>query len=259
MIGIYKITNPKGKIYIGQSIDIERRLKEYKNIKCLSQRKLRNSIIKYGWENHIVEVIEECSIENLNTIERYWQDYFNVLQHGLNCRLTQTHDKSGKDSISTKNKKSNSLKKCIIQYDMEGNFIKEWNSIIEAESILKISKISGACRGTNISIGGFLWRFKSSPLDNNYKFPTHKNTNKPKSEQTKERMSNSGKNKPQPPHFSKLISKPIVQYDLDGNFIKEWDSITNASISLNIDISSISKCCRNIYKTTSNFKFKYKI
>ncbi len=32
MIGIYKITNPEGKIYIGQSIDIDRRFKEYKRL-----------------------------------------------------------------------------------------------------------------------------------------------------------------------------------------------------------------------------------
>lgn len=33
MIGIYKITNPNGKVYIGQSIDLERRLYYYKNLK----------------------------------------------------------------------------------------------------------------------------------------------------------------------------------------------------------------------------------
>jgi group I intron endonuclease len=259
MVGIYKITNPKGKIYIGQSINIERRSKEYKNIIHSSQRKLKNSIKKYGWENHTFEIIEECSIGILNIRERYWQEYFNVLQEGLNCRLTKTHDKSGKDSNSTKTKKSNSLKKSIIQYDIEGNFIKEWSSIKEAELTLGLSKISGACRGTNISIGGFIWRFKSSPLDENYKPHIHKNTNKPKSNQTKEKMSISGKGIPQPSHFSKLVSKPIIQYDLKKNFIKEWNSITEASISLNIDHSAISKCCRNIYKTTNGFIFKYKL
>ena len=32
-IGIYKITSPSNKIYIGQSINIERRFKEYKTLK----------------------------------------------------------------------------------------------------------------------------------------------------------------------------------------------------------------------------------
>ena len=32
IVGIYKITNPKGKVYIGQSVDIERRFFRYRNI-----------------------------------------------------------------------------------------------------------------------------------------------------------------------------------------------------------------------------------
>ena len=52
MIGIYKITSPTGRIYIGQSIDIEKRIIKYQNIKCKSQRLLYNSLFKYGfnWE-----------------------------------------------------------------------------------------------------------------------------------------------------------------------------------------------------------------
>lgn len=71
MVGIYKITNPKGKIYIGQSIDIERRFKEYKGVYCKNQRKLYYSLKKYGWENHKFEVIEECNEKNLIQRENY--------------------------------------------------------------------------------------------------------------------------------------------------------------------------------------------
>ena len=259
MIGIYKITNPKGKIYVGQSIDIKRRFDEYRNFKHSSQTKIKRSLEKFGLESHKFETIEECHIKDLNTRERYWQEHFRVLEQGLNCRYTQTKDKSGKDSLETKNKKSNSLKKPIIQYDIQGNIIKEWESIKLAESELNLSKISGACRGTNITIGGFLWRFKISPLEENYTLHTHQNTNKPKSDITRNKMSIAGKGTPQPPHFSKLISKPVVQYDLKGNIIKEWESISLASIYLNIDKSAISKCCRGIYKTTNKFKFKYKV
>ena len=52
MVGIYKITNPNNRIYIGQSWNIESRLYSYKNGRCKNQRKLLNSIKKYGWENH---------------------------------------------------------------------------------------------------------------------------------------------------------------------------------------------------------------
>ena len=40
MIGIYKITNPKGKVYIGQSIDINRRFNEYQKMLCSQSKKL---------------------------------------------------------------------------------------------------------------------------------------------------------------------------------------------------------------------------
>lgn len=107
MIGIYKITSPTKKIYIGQSVDIERRFKEYKKNKNKYQYRVYNSLKKYGIENHIFEVIEECAIELLNIRERYWQDFYNVLsENGLNCRLTTTNDKSGELSIETKEKMS---------------------------------------------------------------------------------------------------------------------------------------------------------
>ena len=110
MIGIYKIKSPTNKIYIGQSINIDERFIKYKRKDCKQQVKLYNSFLKYGIEKHIFEIIEECNIELLNERERYWQDFYNVLEYGLNCRLTNTNDKSGKMSIETKLKLSKSRK-----------------------------------------------------------------------------------------------------------------------------------------------------
>ena len=112
MIGIYKITNPKGKIYIGQSIDINKRFAFYKRQKCKGQIKLYNSFIKYGFKSHTFEVIVECEINQLNKLERYYQDLFNVIgKNGLNLKLTKTTDKKVEFSIETKNKISYSHKK----------------------------------------------------------------------------------------------------------------------------------------------------
>ena len=103
--GIYKITSPTGRVYIGQSIDIEKRRKSYfKPTGALGQTRLKNSLKKHGVENHKFEIIEECLEENLNRRERYWQDFYNVLDEGLNCKLTQSEDKSGKLSDETKEK-----------------------------------------------------------------------------------------------------------------------------------------------------------
>jgi len=94
-IGIYKITSPSNKIYIGQSINIEKRWKKYKNLHCKDQIRLYNSFLKYGVNLHIFEVIEYCEIDKLNERERFWQDYYDVCNSklGLNCRLTKSNDK----------------------------------------------------------------------------------------------------------------------------------------------------------------------
>jgi group I intron endonuclease len=105
MIGIYKITSPSNKIYIGQSIDIKKRFDSYRRMdkKNKKQTKLWNSFLKHGFLNHKFEIIEECSIELLNERERYYQDLHNVLSiNGLNCLLTKTNTKkqlSSKESI----------------------------------------------------------------------------------------------------------------------------------------------------------------
>ena len=111
MIGIYRITSPSGKIYIGQSIDIKKRFSQYKSLyNSKNQIALHRSFLKYGIINHSFEVIEECSIDLLNERERFWQDYYNVLCKGLNSKTTSINGKSGKLSKDTILKMSKSLK-----------------------------------------------------------------------------------------------------------------------------------------------------
>ena len=97
MVGIYKITSPSGKIYIGQSVNILSRINKYKNAKCITQPIILKSILKYGWENHLFEIILECEKSELNEKERYYQELFNCSgKNGLNCMLTNTSTKTGK-------------------------------------------------------------------------------------------------------------------------------------------------------------------
>jgi group I intron endonuclease len=86
--GIYKITNPVGKIYIGQSRDIIKRLNGYKRGVCKQQTKLYHSVHKYGWDNHVFEVIEQCTILQLNDQEIYWINFYDCFDtdHGLNLQ-----------------------------------------------------------------------------------------------------------------------------------------------------------------------------
>jgi group I intron endonuclease len=105
-IGIYKITNPSGKVYIGQSVNLDRRVSRYRNAwnHCKGQRRLYNSIKKYGWDKHAFEIIEYCEEHQLNDKERYYQEKYNTIQKGLNCKYTETNEKSGKLSEQTKKK-----------------------------------------------------------------------------------------------------------------------------------------------------------
>jgi len=108
--GIYRITNPNGKIYIGQAVDIIKRWSEYNlnNLNLPKQPKVHRSLNKYGVEQHKFEIIEECTIEQLNEREIYWGEYYNVLgENGLNLKLG---GRSGKLNNDVKNQISKSLK-----------------------------------------------------------------------------------------------------------------------------------------------------
>ena len=85
MIGIYKIQSLSGKIYIGQSWNIRKRKSQYSRAACKKQLKLYSSIKKYGWENHIFEIIHELPFdvkqEILNEYELlYWELYNNIFE-----------------------------------------------------------------------------------------------------------------------------------------------------------------------------------
>ncbi len=86
LIGIYKITSPSGKIYIGKSTDIYKRWTGYKVKQNKKQTKLYNSFNKYGVLNHKFEIIELCDILNLSEKETFYIKKYNTYNtdNGLN-------------------------------------------------------------------------------------------------------------------------------------------------------------------------------
>lgn len=88
MIGIYKITSPSNKVYIGQSINIEKRWYDHKKVYKTKKSRLYSSFVKYGIENHVFEVITICLIEDLNKLEKYYVDLYESTNNikGLNLR-----------------------------------------------------------------------------------------------------------------------------------------------------------------------------
>lgn len=87
--GIYKITNLiNGHIYIGQSIDIERRWYNHKHRHIHSKNSpLYQAFRKYGINNFQFEIIEECDISLLNEKEIYWIRYYNSFKNGYNATI----------------------------------------------------------------------------------------------------------------------------------------------------------------------------
>lgn len=234
MIGIYKITNPKGRVYIGQSVDILRRFREYQNINnTKGQLLLNRSMAKYGVLEHIFEVVEECAAEDLNERERYWQDFYNVLEEGLNCKLTKTGDKSGKLSEELKMK----IGRPVLQYSLQGILIKEWNTIAEAGEALQIdcSRIPACCKGKIKSSNGFIWKYKEREIaDVIY----------PGKVQQEVRI--------------EKRFKPVIQCSSEGMILREWKSTKEASNNLGIGRTNITSCLRGNSKTAGGFIWKYK-
>ena len=143
MIGIYKITSPSKKVYIGQSWNIKKRFSRYKTMDCAHQVRLYNSFKKYGVDNHKFEILCQCSIEELNEMERFYQDaYCSINDKGLNCILTQSIDRSGELSIYTKSRMSLAHKGKTHSHETKAKMSLTKKNML-AETKLKMSENSG--------------------------------------------------------------------------------------------------------------------
>lgn len=103
MIGIYKITNKiNQKIYIGQSNDIKRRFQEHQIVGAKSRIPVDVAIQKYGKDNFLYEVLEECSISELNEKESYWITKLDAIKNGYNCSVGGNQQSIGENNGKAK-------------------------------------------------------------------------------------------------------------------------------------------------------------
>ena len=118
MVGIYKIVNIKnGKCYIGSSTNIDIRIKDHFKLLRLKSHKnkyLQNSYDKYGRDSFIIEILEECSYENLLIREQYYIDEFWNNSYNL-----------AKQAYSGG---SNILEVPLVLLDLDGNVIDRYKS-----------------------------------------------------------------------------------------------------------------------------------
>lgn len=89
--GIYKITNLDNQMcYVGQAVDLAARWKQHIKrgigAETPTRNKLYPAMLALGVENFSFEVIEECSREELDIREDYWQNYFKAKEFGYSIK-----------------------------------------------------------------------------------------------------------------------------------------------------------------------------
>lgn len=90
MQGIYKITFPDGKCYIGQSINLKRRLSDYKHLRCKKQKAVYGALLKFGVNSIKIEIIEQFETtdditDKLNKLEiKYIKEFNSIYPNGYN-------------------------------------------------------------------------------------------------------------------------------------------------------------------------------
>ena len=224
MIGIYKITNPNNRVYIGQSKNISKRLEKYYNLSCSTQPRLYRSLKKYGADLHTFEIIEECEIDKLNERERYYQELYDVLSSkGMNCLYTKTKDKRREANKNIGNKISKALTGRTLDPE----------HVVKIKIALSKRKISDKLREV---------------IGKRYRGKTINREIVEKMKQTKLSQ-----------NLISKFRKEIIQTDLNNNIINIFNSIEECSKILNIHRPNIIKVLKEKRKTAGGFKFYYSV
>jgi group I intron endonuclease len=237
MIGIYKITNPNGKIYIGQSIDIEKRWQYYKSQshnRKDKQNKLFNSLNKYGSNNHLFEIIEECTLEQLNEREIYWGNYYNCTNPDVGLNLREL----GKQGQWTEEAKAKLSKSQIgkLRHTSESK-----------------AKISAALTGTKYTEEQKKRCSENSGMRNKVNHTGGSKKGWVRSDESKNNISKAKLGK-----SNNKDLRPIYQLDTSGNILNEFKGPTEAQSQTGIRRDSIGNVLKNKQKSAGGFVWKYK-
>lgn len=132
--GVYIIKNIlNNKFYIGSSVNIYDRAKTHFSKLSKNQHAnnyLQNSFNKNGRESFTLELLEECGIELIVTREQY---YIDTLKPEFNLRkIAESNIGIPMSEYSKKVLRAVNIKGPVYQYDLEGNFIREWECANDA-------------------------------------------------------------------------------------------------------------------------------
>lgn len=94
--------------------------------------------------NHINEMKDDNRVENLE-----WCDSKYNTNYGTAIKRRAEKQTNGKKS------------KPVMQYTLDGEFIREWPSVMECQrNGFCLSSVSACCRGINKQHKGYIWRYK---------------------------------------------------------------------------------------------------
>lgn len=135
-------------------------------------------------------------------------------------------------------------------------FLYEGDNLDEEEiKFIKLYNSTDNTKGYNLDNGGADgWLGKTHSEESKKKISEAKKGVK-LSEEHKRRISEAQTGCKRPHPKAKI---PICQYDLNGNFIRDWDSAKDASIGLDTPANCITKVCKGKGKTSGGYIWKYK-
>lgn len=178
MICIYKIENQLNKkVYIGQTNNYKSRIYDHKYTLRKNKsacRKLQYSWNKYGESSFKFEMIEPCTKDLLNEKEIYWISFYDSITKGYNLekggKLNKKLSEETKKLMSINNPrvwkgkfgKDHNASKKVYRYDLEGNYVDSFISVVIASENTKINKRAIANAATNVlqSAGGYQWSYE---------------------------------------------------------------------------------------------------
>jgi hypothetical protein len=142
--GIYMLTNNiTKKIYIGQSSDLSNRFKNYFNISYINSKAsltINRALIKYGYSNFSLSILEYCDKSDLLTREQF---YFDKLNPEYNILKIAGSSLKSKHSERTKARISKSLK---------GAYMKEKSALFGNLHTEETKKLMSAISGNSVNI-----------------------------------------------------------------------------------------------------------
>lgn len=247
MYQIYKITNQKnGMVYIGSSIEVERRWRQHKEASINEKDHHYNyplmiAFREFGIANFTFEVIDTLSDHQaMIKAEHDWIVKENcVVPNGYN-QTHQTDSPLLDPAIAKKMSDTKRAKygKRVCEIDEDKNILEIWDSLAEAgeKTGLDRFKISDVCNGKRLTTGNRVFRFLDEA--DNILIPVEK------------------VNQVQTNRITKA-SKKVVKMTLEGEILQVYDSIALAAADTGCDSSAISKVCRGQRNKCGGFKWEF--